>query len=290
MNTFIKTIKKLYWLGFLGLAGTFLHLPRLKLFYLFFLLAIIDFVLSFAIVLKTETRNESVNSLKFLFQNIGILLGIPFIYLRNLFRLPNIQNYEPEVLYQLPFEGCWTVANGGITRETSHSWGVCSQRYAYDFYIQENGRTFHSDGKNVTDYFCYGKPILAPADGTVVEIKNRFDDTPLPEKIEAVCSASDVRGNYIVLRHSGHEYSTIAHIKKDSFCVSVVENVRRGQLLACCGNSGNTSEPHIHFQVQQGKSFLFSASLPIHFTKITKHTGSSANSCLNTGDIAENLN
>ena len=116
MNTFLKIIKKLYWLGFFGLAGTFLHLPGLKLFYLFFLLAIIDFVLSFAIVLKTETRNESVNSLKFLFQNIGILLGIPFIYLRNLFRLPNIQNYEPEVLYQLPFEGCWTVANGGITR------------------------------------------------------------------------------------------------------------------------------------------------------------------------------
>ena len=59
MNTFLKIIKKLYWLGFFGLAGTFLHLPGLKLFYLFFLLAIIDFVLSFAIVLKTETQQNS---------------------------------------------------------------------------------------------------------------------------------------------------------------------------------------------------------------------------------------
>ena len=66
------------------------------------------------------------------------------------------------------------MANGGITKETSHSWNICSQRYAYDFYIQENGRTFRNNVKKLNDYLCYGEPVLAAANGTVVEIQDLF--------------------------------------------------------------------------------------------------------------------
>lgn len=119
MTTFLKITKKLYWLGLLGLIGTFFHIPELKLFYLFFLLCIVDFVLSFVLVLKTDSENddENIRNLKFLFQNLGMLLGIPCIYVRNRLRLPNIRNYKPQVLYSLPFEGIWTVANGGIDKK-----------------------------------------------------------------------------------------------------------------------------------------------------------------------------
>lgn len=287
MKTFVKVIKKLYWLGILGIIGIFLDYPVLKWFSLFFLFGIVDAILSFYVVLRIETENETVDNLKFLLQNLGMLFGIPIIYLRNLFCLPDIKNYKPEICYSLPFSGRWIVANGGVTKETSHSWNICSQRYAYDFCMQEDMKTFRNDGKDVTDYLCYGKPILAAADGTVVEIKNLFDDTPIPEKEEVICNASDVRGNYIVIRHSRQEYSTIAHIKKGSFCVKVGEKVRRGQPIACCGNSGNTSEPHIHFQVQQGKSFLLSASVPICFHKIKNDT-TSESSYIRAGDIVEN--
>ena len=111
-----------------------------------------------------------------------------------------------------------------------------------------------------------------------------------PEKEEVDCHASDVRGNYIIIQHSEHEYSTIAHIKKDSFCVKVGDKVYRGQQIARCGNSGNTSEPHIHFQVQQGKSFLLSASLPIWFEKIRNHSISHNSPHISRGDIVENQN
>jgi hypothetical protein len=228
--------------------------------------------------------------LKFLFQNLGMLFGIPVIYLRNFFCLPNIHNYRPEIQYSLPFSGRWMVANGGTTKENSHSWNICNQRYAYDFYIQENGKTFCGSGKDVKDYLCYAKPILASADGVVVEIKNDFEDTPIPEDIEVMCGASDVRGNYIVIRHSKHEYSTTAHIKKNSFCVKVGDPVCRGQQIACCGNSGNTSEPHIHFQVQQSKNFLVSASLPIWFSNFKNHTNLKENPHISSGDMVENLN
>lgn len=221
MIAFLKISKKLYWLGLIGLIGTFFHIPGLKLFYLFFLLVIVNFILSCILILKTDRKadDENVKNLKFLFQNLGMILGIPYIYLRNRFRLPNISNYKPQVLYSLPFEGAWTVANGGTVKETSHSWNICPQRYAYDFFIEENGQSFQGSGKDVTDYLCYGKPILSPADGVVVELKNQFEDTPISENQEVLCSSSDVRGNYIVIQHSSHEYSTIAHIKKDSFCV-----------------------------------------------------------------------
>lgn len=288
IETFVKILKKLYWLGLIGIAGSVFDIPILELFYLFFLLAIIDFVLSLIIVLRTESTDKTINDLKFLFQNLGMLIGIPLIYVRNMFRLPNVDTYMPEVHYSLPFSERWTVANGGNNKETSHSWSICNQRYAYDFYIQKDGKTYSGNGKNVTDYFCYGKPVLAAADGIVIEIKNLFEDTPIPEKEEMVCHASDVRGNYIVIQHSSHEYSTIAHIKKDSFCVKVGDKVYRGQQIACSGNSGNTSEPHIHFQVQQGKSFLLSASLPIWFEKIRNCSISHNSPHISRGDIVEN--
>ncbi len=102
-----------------------------------------------------------------------------------------------------------------------------------------------------------------------------------------MCSASDVRGNYIVIQHSAQEYSTIAHIKKDSFCVKPGDKVFRGQVIARCGNSGNTSEPHIHFQIQQGKSFLFSAGLPIWFTNLKNHTSPDDTVHISRGQLVE---
>lgn len=67
MKTLAKIIKKLYWLGLIGFLGTFLGIPGLKLFYLFFLLAIVDFVLSFIIVMRTKSTDETAIALKFLF-------------------------------------------------------------------------------------------------------------------------------------------------------------------------------------------------------------------------------
>lgn len=265
MDLFIKVIKKLYWLGLIGLLGTFFKIRILELFYLFFLLGIVDVIISFIIALKED--DNTVSDLKLLFQNLGMLIGIPVIYLRNFFILPNVKNYQPQILYQLPFQGCYYVVNGGIDKEHSHSWNILNQRYAYDFYLVKEGKTHHGDGNDVSDYYCYGKAVLAPARGVVVEMKNCFNDT-LIKKGDVNCNASDVRGNYLVIKHSKNEYSMIAHLKKNSFLVRVGDRVEKGEPVACVGNSGNTSEPHIHFQVQQGKSFFFSAGIPIYFDSL----------------------
>lgn len=78
----------------------------------------------------------------------------------------------------------------------------------------------------------------------------------------------DIRGNYIVIKHSENEYSLICHIKSNSFLVKKGDAVKRYQKLAECGNSGNTTEPYIHFHVQNRKGFVLSAGLPIEFKDI----------------------
>jgi len=197
------------------------------------------------------------------------LFGIPLTYIRYGFRLPNAERYISECQYSLPFDGRWYVANGGITKETSHSWGICSQRYAYDFHIvDERAQSYAGDRKVLENYYCYKQNVLSPADGIVVTVNNGCVDSPIVEEGQATCVADDIRGNFIIIRHGKREYSLIAHLLINSICVNPGDKVTRGQIIARCGNSGNSSEPHIHFQIQAGKSFLLSTGLPIKFYNI----------------------
>lgn len=202
-------------------------------------------------------------------QGLKQTFGIPFIYIKHGFRLPK-NNQCSKVEYKLPFDGEWTAVNGGFEKQFSHSWGVPTQRYAYDFLIMDEfGKTYN--GENPVDvgaYKCYGKEVLAPADGTVMEIGTDCEDGKimLPDSMEA--TAKDIRGNYILIKHAEDEYGFIGHLQPQSIFVKVGEKVQTGQIIAKCGNTGNSSEPHIHFHVQDGINFFTSAGIPIRFSNI----------------------
>ena len=184
--------------------------------------------------------------------------------------LPSIENYHTAVKYSLPFRGQWVVVNGGVNKNTSHSWDIPTQRYAYDFIIlDENGKSCCKDDNCPTSFYCYGQDILASADGIVVEIQNSHQDSIIYSPRRASCKARDIRGNYVLIQHAENEYSLSAHLKPNSICVSLGEQVKRGQKIAECGNTGNTSEPHLHFQIQKEGSFFTSPGLPIEFENIT---------------------
>ena len=129
---------------------------------------------------------------------------------------------------------------------------------------------------------------MAPADGVVISAVSHFPNTPIVAEGEVDCAASDVRGNHIVIRHSKHEYSVIAHLLPNSLCVQKGDRVSRGQVIAKCGNSGNTSEPHIHFQIQYGKIFEISAGLPILFTRIVVDGAKMPEGFITKGHYVEN--
>lgn len=176
------------------------------------------------------------------------------------FLLTPIQLYSPEInLYtfnnnkdrlahlvylplHLPFWGEWTISQGHNGKHTHKGdWGK-----AFDFMIQDDElKTYTSNGLLCEDYYCYNKPILAPADGVVEEIIDNIDDNEIG-KVNTVNNW----GNSIIIRHVTGLYTQMSHLKKGSFKVAKGDSVLVGDLLALCGNSGRSPEPHLHFQVQ----------------------------------------
>lgn len=151
----------------------------------------------------------------------------------------------------LPFEGQWTVFWGGDTRELNHHIDHASQRRAADFVIYDAaGKTHRGDGKDNRDYYAYGQKILAVADGTVVTVVDG-----VPDNAPGDMNPYLAPGNFVMLRHEGTLHSLYAHLQPKSARVKPGAKVKRGAVLGLAGNSGNSSEAHLHFQLQDGPLF-----------------------------------
>lgn len=253
MNRFLGLLVRLKWLGLIGLLGSVIGNAYLRKFWLFFLLGLV----------------ELFSNLPAARQSVQQLLSYPVIWFGHRFCLPSRENTTTRTDFILPFRGQWYVANGGTDKKASHSWHVWPQRYAYDFVmIDENGKTHSGSGRELRDYYCYGQDVLAPADGEVVSMACNHPESRAYGDGRIGCRAKDIRGNYIMLKHNEKEFGTIAHLMPGSVTVALGQKVIRGQAIAKCGNSGNTSEPHVHFQLNDGKSFFASAGLPVRFKNV----------------------
>ncbi|WAS90819.1 peptidoglycan DD-metalloendopeptidase family protein [Nannocystis punicea] len=151
----------------------------------------------------------------------------------------------------LPFRGEWLVFWGGDRKELNHHVAHPSQRRAADLVIVDAaGKSHKGDGRALSDYYAYGQDILAMADGVVAGVVDGVPDSPIGELNPYMAP-----GNMVVLRHEGEVYSVYAHLVPGSIKVKPGARVRRGQVLGACGNSGNSSEPHLHVQLQDGPRF-----------------------------------
>ncbi|MFM2286204.1 MAG: hypothetical protein RLZZ543_1701 [Bacteroidota bacterium] len=175
--------------------------------------------------------------------------------------LTGIQHFSPEInlynhttgierfrnstyfLIQLPFFGKWTVSQGHNGDHThKEDW-----RHALDFIVQDEEGKDHSDhGIELKEYYSYLKPVLAPADGLVVDIHSTIEDNP-PGKV----NLENNWGNSIVIKHGEQLFSQISHLHPGSFRVSLGDYVHKGDIVALLGNSGRSPVPHIHFQLQR---------------------------------------
>lgn len=173
---------------------------------------------------------------------------------------------EEDLVLALPFEGQWKAINGGVEPRESHSWGLIAQRYAYDFLIAgPDGVTHIGEGRKLADYRAFNQSVLAPADGTVVEVRTNIADHANPGSGWIDWSTRDLRGNYVVIRHAERKYSLLAHLKEGSCLVKAGDEVSCGQAIARCGNSGHSTEPHLHFQLQDHPDFHLAVGLPVRF-------------------------
>ena len=172
-------------------------------------------------------------------------------------------DYRLKAILHLPFAPGdeWTVGWGGDTRAQNYHVDYSDQRHAFDLLVVKNGVTHEGDGTRLSQYYAYGRRIVAPAAGTVVEAVNTLPDNP-PGKQDPAHAA----GNHVLLNLGNGEYALLAHLQPGSVRVKAGDKVSTGQLLGLCGNSGNTSEPHLHFHVQD-KPYLFrdAIGLPVTF-------------------------
>jgi len=164
---------------------------------------------------------------------------------KNLYHfLANSYNYRYSKYYpvSLPFMSEWLVSqghNGKITHLGDWS-------KAFDFIILDDElKSYQSHGDSLEDYYCYGKPVLAPGDGYIVNVSDNIDDNLIAD-----VNIKDNWGNSIIIDHKNGLYSQLSHLKKLSFKVKTGDYVKRGDLIASCGNSGRSPEPHLHFQLQ----------------------------------------
>ncbi|MGO1001864.1 M23 family metallopeptidase [Lysobacter sp. CA196] len=170
-------------------------------------------------------------------------------------------DYRTKTALQLPFDEEFMVFWGGRTLEQNYHAEFGGQRFAADLAVVHGSATHAGDGLRNEDYYCFGKPILAPAAGEVVEVVDYVADNP-PGRL----NARDLTGNRVIIDHGNGEFSMLAHLRKGSLRVKRGDRVDAGDRLAECGNSGHSSEAHLHYQLQDGPKFNSAAALPAQFT------------------------
>lgn len=193
-----------------------------------------------------------------------------------------------EIVISLPFAGLWLARNSPARRVPSHGTDLLGERYAIDFIgvdhrrrtaDRRDWRTFLAT-EPVERFFGYGRPILAPADGIVVDLHDgeidhvgrRSQLTLVPyalsQRARLRQGVSAIAGNYLIiaLRDSG-AFVALAHLRAGSIRVAIGDEVTTGQPVADCGNSGNSTQPHVHVQVMDSLDLSSAQGVPMAFRR-----------------------
>jgi murein DD-endopeptidase MepM/ murein hydrolase activator NlpD len=142
--------------------------------------------------------------------------------------------------------------------------GRIAQRFAIDWVrLNPNGQTFSGDARENKSYRAYGAEALAVADAVVAATKDGIpENIPGPTSRAVPITLETVGGNHVVLDLGGGRFAFYAHLQPGSLRVKTGDRVTRGQVIGLVGNSGNSTEPHLHFHVSDGVSPLGSEGLP----------------------------
>jgi Peptidase family M23 len=189
------------------------------------------------------------------------------------------------VVLALPFRGTWLARNSPARRVPSHGTDLFATTYAIDFIAVRGWRTATTrdwrallSTEPVERFFAFGQPILAPATGRVVLVHDGEADhvarrSQLARVPYALTQAARVRGgagalagNHVILELEDHGgYAVLAHLRAGSIQVTEGESVVAGAELAACGNSGNSTQPHVHVQAMDAEDPFTARGLPMSF-------------------------
>jgi urea transporter len=176
------------------------------------------------------------------FKEVLIQEGTPE---RNLYSFQSFTRRFPNfgwLQIKLPFIGEWYI-NQGHNGEVTHKGEWAN---AWDFVIiNSQSSQYNAEGSDLTDYYCFGQKVIAPADGSVIVAEDGIDDNKIGE-----VNTFRNWGNTVIIKHAEGIYSKLCHLQKGSVSVRVGDNVHYGQIIGKVGNSGRSPYPHLHFQLQ----------------------------------------
>lgn len=271
-----------YILSAIAIGGFFIVSSKYSFLWVLLLIPIISILISSTNAIFSILQ-LSIYSLPF---NIIVITFLYVLKFRERFfhnpEVVGIQHFSPEVnLYTqknnqgrfknsfiipicLPFWGEWKVTQGQDGKITHKG----DWRHAWDFEIvDETHKYFTGSGLAISDYYCYNKPIIAPAAGWVEQIHDNIDDNKVGE-----VNTEKNWGNTIIIRHTDLLFTKISHIKKETFKVNIGDYVKKGDILANSGNSGRSPQPHLHFQLQ-ATPFIGSKTLDYPLGHYIIHNG-----------------
>ena len=183
----------------------------------------------------------------------GVLV-MPFPY--------DVERSVPPATVRLPSNEPVRVAWGGDRLAINYHVSTPDQRWAYDLVVEPAAH----GSEDPEDYGCYGTPVVAPVSARV-----HYSTDGAPDHTPGAVSndMQNPTGNTVVLALDTETYLVIAHLKNGSVLVEAGDQVQEGEPIGACGNSGNTSEPHIHIHHQrqdpQNRPLNFSEGLPLYF-------------------------
>ncbi|MBD3189570.1 MAG: peptidoglycan DD-metalloendopeptidase family protein [Candidatus Heimdallarchaeota archaeon] len=193
-----------------------------------------------------------------------------------------LKGYETKNDYIFPLKGSWVIF--GNWDDPHNHRTMNSQEFAMDLIQLDNELMFDQIIEKPNEAFpFYGEDLLAIADGEVIDCVNTVPENPgslrmIPNEerrkiIEELGFVPLASGNYIVLKHGQEEYSFYAHVQEGSLKVKKGDQVKQGQIIGKLGNSGNSTGPHLHFQLMDKPSILTGRGLPCRFTNLKNMVG-----------------
>jgi peptidase M23-like protein len=205
-------------------------------------------------------------------------------------KLVPVHAFTPLISYNSPLAGTWLMQ--AVPGVNSHHRFNPSTEFAQDFFrIGKDGHVAHGDPLRAENFYGYGAPVLAAAAGTVVVVvadQNQDRSALVRKSTETMdhflarvddfhmkAMARNFRaanaGNLITIRHEHNgatEYTSYGHLRSGSVRVHLGDKVAQGQEIAAVGDTGDSAEVHLHFQVNTGADAFTSKSLPAIFSNL----------------------
>jgi hypothetical protein len=186
-------------------------------------------------------------------------------------------NADDAVAISTPMHGGDWLTGEGPSNSSAHRRSLIplngkawiSQRFAIDWVkVGPNGNTFHDDRSRNENFWGFGEPVLAVADGEVITVSDSIADN-VPGMLPTNTTIANLSGNHVILRIGKSRYVMYGHLKHGSVRVHAGQRVKVGDVLGLLGNSGQATAPHLHFQVMDAASDVAAEGIPFTFDQFT---------------------